>query len=954
MASKVQRFRDEFFPRARISLDGFHISIQDALRIAKSTSSASSGYKAWKWVQENIQRPDFTYTLCRFSEKSKAKTPGASPDNLIRIIEAYKQHDYFCRKFMERMYTKNKRQKVHEPMDLVESLARFPPARKPKKLIVAKHKAKEREAGGRKAKGREARDREARDREARKIMRHTRTIAAKEARKKLEREVEGLVAELNQRLEAKQKMMMDVDEFELVEEPELVEEEVNLAEITARASAAVNHFQQAEENMDVEEKAKMDYHSFFSRFRFQGGVSFASQHSEQAKKKEKLNVEEPESPVKITARTSTNLGHAIDLQDDPEKEKEKMLRMDVEEPRPRVATKSSEYGVMNISDLDFEGCRRKGNWISVVDAIGKFRGQPKEKAKDTWKDLVRRKKVIIAYESEGKVDGRKFPTLAIEIKKIQFMNRVGQLGTPIPCVRFKDLIRIFSKLPGPQAAALQEEQSEITARVLAGDPDLARNMMERHEAKEKEKMLRMDVEEPEPRVTTKSSEYGVMKISGIDFEGCRRKGNWISVVDAIAKFRGQPKEKAKKTWNDIVRHKKVDIAYESEGKVDGRKFPTLAIEIKKIQFMNRVGQLGTPIPCVRFKDLIRIFSKLPGTQAATLRQEQAEITARASAGDLDLKHAIGQRHIDLQDDPETQDLLQSGMESVVPDPVTPRVRHEQPPPRRINVTEASPTDLMTMMLENKLDPATVKMFMDHQLALGDQRLKEGDQRLKEKALDYEHERASWVHGGSDDEPRTRRTQTRFTPAMMGKLWKHQFGRDAKFFQLCPRCPEKKKHMINIIGAKVNAHESKTTNAAFYSMDNLQIMCKTCSSRRHHGPVVPFRWNKDRVQTWLSYMGTTLTGTCYVCPRPITMCDNDWERGHVIAACDDGSDEQTNLRPVCAHCNTAMGDQNLEAYARAHGYTLRDANAVPSRKLDTAYNNLKDLRSPRKIQRALTQ
>ena len=55
------------------------------------------------------------------------------------------------------------------------------------------------------------------------------------------------------------------------------------------------------------------------------------------------------------------------------------------------------------------------------------------------------------------------------------------------------------------------------------------------------------------------------------------------------------------------------------------------------QFPRSDGRMGRAVPCCSFLDLLKLLAMLPGTRASLLRQNMAEITTRAIAGDHDLE-----------------------------------------------------------------------------------------------------------------------------------------------------------------------------------------------------------------------------------------------------------------------------------------------------------------------------
>ena len=68
----------------------------------------------------------------------------------------------------------------------------------------------------------------------------------------------------------------------------------------------------------------------------------------------------------------------------------------------------------------------------------------------------------------------------------------------------------------------------------------------------------------------------------------------------------------------------------------------------------------------------------------------------------------------------------------------------------------------------------------------------------------------------------------------------------------------------------------------------------------------------RGKVWEQYHGTSLMGDCYCCKREMHAFDA-WHVGHIIPHAHGGSDTVSNLRPLCASCNTSMGTQNMDEF-----------------------------------------
>jgi 5-methylcytosine-specific restriction endonuclease McrA len=72
----------------------------------------------------------------------------------------------------------------------------------------------------------------------------------------------------------------------------------------------------------------------------------------------------------------------------------------------------------------------------------------------------------------------------------------------------------------------------------------------------------------------------------------------------------------------------------------------------------------------------------------------------------------------------------------------------------------------------------------------------------------------------------------------------------------------------------------------------------------------------KVTVWSKYIGADKAeGKCYVCKRTIHI--TDFDVGHNKAKAKGGTDNISNLRPICRSCNTSMGTTCIEAFKAKH-------------------------------------
>jgi len=73
--------------------------------------------------------------------------------------------------------------------------------------------------------------------------------------------------------------------------------------------------------------------------------------------------------------------------------------------------------------------------------------------------------------------------------------------------------------------------------------------------------------------------------------------------------------------------------------------------------------------------------------------------------------------------------------------------------------------------------------------------------------------------------------------------------------------------------------------------------------------------------WDTYIGPDIIKhRCLCCKR--AMIDNmSFDCGHVVSEKDGGTQEITNLRPICPACNNSMGSQNMIEYIKTYGFYI---------------------------------
>lgn len=142
-------------------------------------------------------------------------------------------------------------------------------------------------------------------------------------------------------------------------------------------------------------------------------------------------------------------------------------------------------------------------------------------------------------------------------------------------------------------------------------------------------------------------------------------------------------------------------------------------------------------------------------------------------------------------------------------------------------------------------------------------------------------------------------------------------------QLCghENCASMVMPMVYLIDATFQYH------AELYAVTNVAFGCtrKACrATQRGKGmesvPVASPRPLPHR-KVWVRTYGLLDTTLCYCCQtESISFTKNNFHMGHVISVSQGGSSASSNLRPICAQCNTSMGTEAMHVYMARTGVT----------------------------------
>jgi hypothetical protein len=75
----------------------------------------------------------------------------------------------------------------------------------------------------------------------------------------------------------------------------------------------------------------------------------------------------------------------------------------------------------------------------------------------------------------------------------------------------------------------------------------------------------------------------------------------------------------------------------------------------------------------------------------------------------------------------------------------------------------------------------------------------------------------------------------------------------------------------------------------------------------------------RDSVWNHYIGEDINKHRCLCCKKVLITNRQFQVGHVISVRDGGTDEISNLRPICSPCNHSMGTKNMIEFIKSYGY-----------------------------------
>ena len=73
----------------------------------------------------------------------------------------------------------------------------------------------------------------------------------------------------------------------------------------------------------------------------------------------------------------------------------------------------------------------------------------------------------------------------------------------------------------------------------------------------------------------------------------------------------------------------------------------------------------------------------------------------------------------------------------------------------------------------------------------------------------------------------------------------------------------------------------------------------------------------KTMVWNLYIGSSIAESTCICCKQERITNREFQCGHVIAEAKGGTQQLSNLRPICAHCNTSMGTQDMNEFIKQY-------------------------------------
>jgi hypothetical protein len=73
----------------------------------------------------------------------------------------------------------------------------------------------------------------------------------------------------------------------------------------------------------------------------------------------------------------------------------------------------------------------------------------------------------------------------------------------------------------------------------------------------------------------------------------------------------------------------------------------------------------------------------------------------------------------------------------------------------------------------------------------------------------------------------------------------------------------------------------------------------------------------KTMVWNLYIGSSIAESTCICCKQERITNMEFQCGHVIAEAKGGTQQLSNLRPICVPCNTSMGTQDMNEFIKQY-------------------------------------
>jgi 5-methylcytosine-specific restriction endonuclease McrA len=204
---------------------------------------------------------------------------------------------------------------------------------------------------------------------------------------------------------------------------------------------------------------------------------------------------------------------------------------------------------------------------------------------------------------------------------------------------FYNLLQIMSLLPGPVGVEITKNHANLASRIMVREQEVSCIIDHDYSTGSNPKsseptsnIAKLESPDANPVLDNIFMRFSIQQLSDncrMSPEGC------FSIIDTVMFLQNCLRKVASDTWYGM----------KSRNPRFNRNEPSLPMESKLVEYYKFDGDLITPV--ATFYNLLQIMSLLPGPTGDDIRKNQADLAARASAGDHDLEAALSERRDEL-------------------------------------------------------------------------------------------------------------------------------------------------------------------------------------------------------------------------------------------------------------------------------------------------------------------